>query len=628
MAQFAHNWQKYTSDDKILDTVKHCHIEFDTNPLQDCDVPQLKVSEQERIKLTSEVNNLERAGVIEKCVHEDGEFISHIFGRPKKDGSMRVILNLKDLNEHVTYEHFKMDTRQMAARLLTKDCFMASVDLKQAYFMVPIAEEHKKYLKFHWQGKLYQFTALPNGLACAPRLFTKLLKPIFATLQSEGYSCLGYIDDTILVGVSKKDCKAGVQRMIELFTELGFLINYDKSVVEPTQQLTFLGYIFDSCEMTISLGTEKKQNIHSVCEKLLRKGQATIREVASAVGLMVAYSEGADLGTLHYRQLEKDKIEALKDNFGNFNKFMTVSQEGKQDLQWWVTNVHKQSKQIWRPQPSMVITSDASLKAWGGVYNSQSTGGDWTLKERSLHINVLEMKGAFNALKTFCKQSSNVHVQLRLDNTTAVAYVNHMGGAKSHACDSVAREMWAWCIARNIWISACHIPGIINEADRESRVSHDQMEWKLDPNLFQTIVTRWGKPKLDLFASMSNHQLPKYVAYRPDPSAVHIDAFTMSWENDLLYAFPPFSVIDRCLQKITQEQARVIMVVPQWPTRPWWARLHQLMCGEPLTFPNASRRLTHPATGEHHKMKKLNLMACLLSGKNWKGNKYPHERFH
>ena len=81
---------------------------------------------------------------------------------------MRVILNLKNLNEHVTYEHCKMETRQMAARLITKDCFMASVDLKQAYFMVRIAEEHKKYLKFQWRGKLYQFTALPNGLACAP----------------------------------------------------------------------------------------------------------------------------------------------------------------------------------------------------------------------------------------------------------------------------------------------------------------------------------------------------------------------------------------------------------------------------------------------------------------------------
>jgi hypothetical protein len=83
-----------------------------------------------------------------------------------------MILNLKKLNESVQYLHFKMDTLTSALQLVRPGSFMASIDLKDAYYSVPIALEHQKYLSFLWQGKGYQYTALPNGLSSAPRLFT------------------------------------------------------------------------------------------------------------------------------------------------------------------------------------------------------------------------------------------------------------------------------------------------------------------------------------------------------------------------------------------------------------------------------------------------------------------------
>ena len=88
-------------------------------------------------------------------------------------------LNLKQLNEHVAYHHFKMDTIQTALKLIRPACHMASIDLKDAYYSVPVADEDRKLLKFQWGDRYFQFTCLPNGLACAPRLFTKLLKPVY-----------------------------------------------------------------------------------------------------------------------------------------------------------------------------------------------------------------------------------------------------------------------------------------------------------------------------------------------------------------------------------------------------------------------------------------------------------------
>jgi len=81
------------------------------------------------------------------------------------------------LNKFVAYHHFKMESLKHVISMIRPNCFMASVDLKDAYYSVPIHQDHEKYLKFEWKGQLYQFTCLPNGLACAPRLFTKLLKP-------------------------------------------------------------------------------------------------------------------------------------------------------------------------------------------------------------------------------------------------------------------------------------------------------------------------------------------------------------------------------------------------------------------------------------------------------------------
>ena len=118
-------------------------------------------------------------------------FILNTLIRPKKDGAFRMILNLKPLNKFVDYHHFKMDTFRTALKLIRPGCFMASVDLKDAYYATPIAEEDRKLrLMLQWKGKYYQFTCLPNGLSSAPRIFTKILKPVYARLRSIGHTCM------------------------------------------------------------------------------------------------------------------------------------------------------------------------------------------------------------------------------------------------------------------------------------------------------------------------------------------------------------------------------------------------------------------------------------------------------
>ena len=324
-----------------------------------------------------------------------------------------------------------MDTRKTAARLLSKNCFMASVDLKDAYYSVSVAKEYRKYLRFFWDGQLFQFTTLPNGLACAPRLFTKLLKPVYATLRQEGHCCLGYIDDSFIVGDTWSACQTAVDSAVRLLTELGFQINLEKSVLTPTQTLTFLGYEFNSVDMTSRLTSEKRDLMKSHCNTILLSIQPTIREVAQVNGLMVAYSEGVEYGPLNYRCLEREKIAALRANRGNYDLTMSLSQESRCELKWWILNVDQAVKAISHGNPNLTVTSDASKLGWGAEFQGSTTGGRWTEAEACQHINQLELKAGFLALKSFCPHVSHTHIRLRMDNVTAVTYVNDMGGSHS-----------------------------------------------------------------------------------------------------------------------------------------------------------------------------------------------------
>lgn len=150
-----------------------------------------------------EIQKLIEKNVIELSRFEKTQYVSPIFIRPKKDGGSRMILDLSELNKNVEYHKFKMDTFQNSTRLVTKDCFMASIDLRDAYYTVPIAPEHRKFLKFSWKGNLWQYKSLPNGLSSGPRIFTKILKPPFAHLRTQGHTVLGYLDDTLVIEKSK-----------------------------------------------------------------------------------------------------------------------------------------------------------------------------------------------------------------------------------------------------------------------------------------------------------------------------------------------------------------------------------------------------------------------------------------
>ena len=186
MQRFVPAWKEITSDPDDLDWVEHCHIEFMDNapPIQYG--RSIKFNDKESAIIGAEIAKLLDKGVVVESAPSERDSISPIFLKLKKHGiDYRMILNLKELNKFVAYQHFKMDSLKCVTSLMTQGCYMASVDTRDAYYTVPVALEHQKYLKFTWKDKLYQYTCLPNGLASAPRIFTKHLKTVFKILRQK-----------------------------------------------------------------------------------------------------------------------------------------------------------------------------------------------------------------------------------------------------------------------------------------------------------------------------------------------------------------------------------------------------------------------------------------------------------
>ena len=264
----------------------------------------------------------------------------------------------------------------------------------------------------------------------------------------------------------------------------------------------------------------------------------------------------------------------------------------------------------------MTIESDASNTGWGACWNNQKTGGHWSFQESQLHINAKELLAAFLALQTFVGNRKGINVLLKIDNMTAVYYINRMGGTHSKKLMEITSQIWNWSLDRKIALSAEHLPGVQNVvADRESRRKRDCSEWKLDPTIFRRIMQTLGPCQVDLFASRISAQLPMYMSWKPDPGAVATDALSQSWTSMKGYAFPPFALIGRCLSKIQRERVReIILIAPIWPTQPWFAVLLSMLFRRPLLLPKLPSLLTNHNNESHPLMHQLNLAAWPISG--------------
>ncbi|KAJ8909235.1 hypothetical protein NQ315_003492 [Exocentrus adspersus] len=138
-----------------------------------------------------------------------------------------------------------MDDIRTALKLVQKNGFMCKIDLKNAYYSVPIDPDFRKYLRFCFDNTSYQFTCLPFGLSTSPLAFTKLTKPVIAWFHRKNISCMVYLDDFLILDKSAENCEHKTRFMVDVFYALKCFVRSQRScnILLRVDNTTAISYI-------------------------------------------------------------------------------------------------------------------------------------------------------------------------------------------------------------------------------------------------------------------------------------------------------------------------------------------------------------------------------------------------
>ena len=324
--------------------------------------------------MEQEIMDMLEKVAIKQVNHSTDQFLSNILLLKKKDGGNRRCVNLKALNSFVPYQHFKMEGLHCLKYLLKENDYLCKIDLKYAYFSVPLCKESRKYVRFLWLGNLYEFLCLCFGLGLAPRIFSKLLKVPIALLRWLNIRLVIYLDDILLMGQTLEENIRGQDTLIFLLQHLGFIINLKISVLEPTHQLEFLGLQINTCSMVLSLSEEKMKKVISLCQDLLSHPQTTVLELKKLIGLLSSTVQAVLPARLQLRYLQQQQIQALNQSH-SYQTELILNNQSIQELLWWVENLRlTNGRSLRQHELNLVIQTDASRSGWGAFCNEVQPG--------------------------------------------------------------------------------------------------------------------------------------------------------------------------------------------------------------------------------------------------------------
>jgi hypothetical protein len=550
-------------------------------------------------------------------------FYSHVFLVIKKTGKFRPVINLRVLNQTLEVPTFKMETVASIAAAASPGDWAVSLDLTDGYFHVPIAKWFRKYLRFVINQKVYQFRALPFGLATAPRIFTKILAPMAKYLHSLGIPLHRFIDDLLIKALSQEQLLQWAIVVIKLLVALGYHINLPKSMLDPTQDYIYIGVRFLTAQGLMKPPDDRISKILECIQKIKSLDPAPARIWMSLLGLLGSAEKQVPLGRLHIRPLQTCLHSQFRWGVHPLDFPVALNSKCFIALEWWSDLENLSKGQPLGPfQPDHTLFTDASLTSWGAHVDELQFSGQWTWIESKMSINQLELLAVIRALQALPPSWRGSKLMIASDNSSTIAYINKFGGTRSQPMLELTLQLYLLAQSLSLTLRARHIPGRLNRlADSLSR-RHQVVntEWILMMPVCRLVLDLWGSPTLDLMAmSQTTRQttrLPVYVSPFPDPKALAVDAMSFEWTNLDAYIFPPWPMIALVLQKLKLEPCEVTAIIPFWPNRPWFPDLLELLVQQPRVLPVRQDLLAMPHNRlQHGNVKALALLACRLSSK-------------
>ena len=500
---------------------------------------------------------------------------------------MRLVLDATKLNQHIKPYKFRMTTASQVRHALRKGCYIASVDLKDAYWHVPIHKRLRKFLAFAVGDRVYQFKVMPFGLNIAPRVFTKIMKPVAAKLQKLGMNIVMYLDDWLVIATTRRQCRMMVKETLRVGRSMGLLFNLKKSHLEPTKNLEWLGFLWDTEKSTLSLSEDNCRRTWRKLFKAVNCKRMTRRQWESLVGSLNHAVQVIPFARIKLKRLIMEGHKTFK----TMNRDLPIKfpRVLRSLLRWWAKDTRLKSVSQWTQEsPTMTLTTDASDWGWGYQTSAGHQGsGQWEGKWQTTHINGRELRAVHLALRLEdALREMTIHVLS--DNTATVHCINRQGSTRSPTLLKISEDLFRLVKRRKLHLQAAHLEGKQNQwADALSRQSSASVEWELKQEEFDKLTQRFGMPNVDLFASEFNHKTEKFVTRCKATPTAGPDAMSLDWNQwEYIYLFPPpnTTLMMRVISHLKDFQGKVLLIAPKWESQIW---SHDLMrwCPEPVPLP-------------------------------------------
>ena len=609
LSRFYKRWEKVGASAYVVCMLR-CGLTLEwidvTNPPPLTYLPNVISIAKDKDKMSlmrTHVSEMLEKGAIHLVTDNSLGFYSRIFMVPKQGGKWRPVIDLSVLNKFIRKESFKMETPELIRSSFVEGEWVTSIDLKDAYFHVPVALKFRKYMRFMIDDKVYEFLSMPFGLSTAPKIFTTIVVEFKKVAMTRGFNLNQYLDDWINRDLSQVIAQNRIWQLLQLVVYLGFLPNYDKSSLEPSQQFDFLGGSYDLLKQTVKPTVKRVGKILAITDTFQNSKFRTVRQFMSLIGLLIATMNQVDkMGRMHIRPIQWH----LGRNWSNeesLDKKVPVPESLNCHFGWWGCRHHLTEGVPLHPKEvNIQLVTDSSDVGWGAHCQGQQINGLWEYPDIEYHINIKELKTVLIAMRYFSDLIKDKTVLVLCDNSTAVSYIDKQGGLKSHKLYSTTFLIYSLAKKLNIDLQIRHVAGALNViADRLSRQGKNvTIEWSLNPITFKAICEALGTPLIDLFATEENFKLPVYVSPIVDPNAYAIDALSIDWTGMDAYMYPPSALISRILHKANTQPCKITLVAPCWSRAIWFWELIHLSSDRPLKI-SFRKRLLSQFSGPNRK---------------------------
>ena len=575
-------WYRIGASSTVLDWINSgVPLQFKQNrPPLPFYLPNPHFSNKEKDFLSSEISRLLKAGFIEHCTTTP-HCVSPLKCVPKKNGKIRLCINLFELNRHSDPPKFQYESIEAVAQSIVHNDTLFTVDLKDGFYHVKINPAHRKYFGFHFNNQFYQWCVCPFGWNGSPYYFYKVMREVLKFIRDNNIRSVLYVDDLLLM-TSPAQATDHKDFVLHTFQELGLCVNYEKSSLDPNTTCSYLGYVIDSRgpdnKPWLYIPPEKISRLKKDITRYLTRGLIPARALAKICGIGVSMSRAIIPGKLKLRHLY-----SLLRTKHSWSDVLELTSGACEQLQWWLDSIDNWNGSPLTSDPvSFQLWTDSSSFGWGAVVDDQEASGVWPPAIAREHINFKELLTILYALLCFKDTIRNTKVRVFSDSVTAVYYVRNMGGPITKLSE-LAESVWTCALQLNVQLDVRHIGGHLNDhADRLSRLN-PQHEWQLNPGIFRQLDVMWGPHTIDRFASMTTTHLERYNSRFIDPLTSGVDALSQTdWSTENNFVNPPFRLLGRVINLIIQTRACATIIAPRWPSQPWWPLLQQILVAPPL----------------------------------------------